>query len=296
MPSITIYRKSRSYRIFEKFNWVGLGLLMLVLLFPILNVISVSMSSPSAVISGKVGLFPIGINFKAYARAIEQPYFLRSFVNSILYTVVGGTISLVLTTLCAYPLSKKIKGRTAVIAFIMITMFFNGGMIPNYLVITRWLGLRDTMWAMVLPFAVNQFTMIILMTFFKGIPQALEEAAAIDGYNPIQILIHIIIPLAIPGLVTVVLFNSLFLWNNWFHALLYFDTATKFPVMLILRNLVQGGDMATKGGAISGDNIQFVSASLKSAAIVISAIPMTVLYLIGQKYFIKGVMLGSLKE
>jgi putative aldouronate transport system permease protein len=296
MPSITIYRKSRSYRIFEKFNWVGLGLLMLILLFPILNVISVSMSSPNAVISGKVGLFPIGLNFKAYARAIEQPYFLRSFVNSILYTVVGGVISLVLTTLCAYPLSKKIKGRTAVIVFIMITMFFNGGMIPNFLLIRRWLGLSDTMWAIVLPFAINQFTMIILMTFFKGIPQALEEAAAIDGYNPIQILIHIIIPLAIPGLVTVVLFNSLFLWNNWFHALLYLDTATKFPVMLILRNLVQGGDMATKGGSMSGEDIQFVSASLKSAAIVISAIPMTVLYLIGQKYFIKGVMLGSLKE
>ncbi len=296
MPSSSIYRKSKTYRIFERINWIGLGLLMLVLLFPILNVISVSLSSPAAVIAGKVGIVPSGLNFKAYIRAVEQPYFLRSFVNSIIYTVVGGTISLVLTTLCAYPLSKRFKGRTFVIIFVMITMFFNGGMIPNYLVITRWLGLRDTMWAMVLPFAINQFTMIILMTFFRGIPQALEEAASLDGYNPVQVLIHIIIPLSIPGLVTVVLFNSLFLWNNWFHALLYFDTATKFPVMLILRNLVQGGDMAVKGGAVSGDTIEFVSASLKSAAIVISAIPMTVLYLIGQKYFIKGVMLGSLKE
>jgi putative aldouronate transport system permease protein len=134
------------------------------------------------------------------------------------------------------------------------------------------------------------------MTFFKGIPQTLEEAAALDGYNPFQTLLHIIIPLSIPGLVTVMLFNSLFLWNNWFHALLYFDTVTKFPVMLVLRNLVQGGDMATKGGSLGSDTVQFVSASLKSAAIIISAIPMTILYITGQRYFIKGVMLGSLKE
>ncbi len=269
---------------------------MLIILFPLLNVVSVSLSSPAAVLAGRVGILPIGINFGAYERAVQQPYFLRSFLNSIIYTLVGGTISLGMTLLCAYPLSKKIRGRTFIIVYIMITMFFNGGMIPNYLVITRWLALRDTMWAIVLPFAINQFTMIILMTYFRGIPEALEEAAAIDGYNPFQILLHIIIPLSIPGLVTVMLFNSLFLWNNWFHALLYLDTAAKFPVMLILRNLVQGGDMAIKGGGVSGDAIQFVSASLKSAAIVISAVPMTVLYLIGQKFFVKGVMLGSLKE
>ena len=296
MPSTSVYRKSRSYRIFEKFNWIGMSLLMLAMLFPILNVLAVSLSSPQAVISGQVGIFPIGINLGAYARALEQPYFLRSFINSIIYTTVGGLISLALTILCAYPLSKKMKGRQIVIIYIMITMFFDGGIIPNYLVVSRWLGLRDTMWAIALPFAINQFTMIILMTFFKGIPQSLEEAAAIDGYNPIQTLLHIILPLSIPGLVTVVLFNCLFLWNNWFQALLYFDSITKFPVMLILRNLVQGGDMATKGGTMSGDSIQFVSASLKSAAIVISAIPMTLLYLAGQRYFIKGVMLGSLKE
>ncbi|MEI6875390.1 MAG: carbohydrate ABC transporter permease, partial [Spirochaetota bacterium] len=265
------------------------------LLFPLLNVVSVSLSSPAALISGTVSIFPRELNFGAYARAVQQPYFIRSFLNSILYTAVGGTISLVLTTLCAYPLSKKIRGRGLVMAFIMVTMFFDGGMIPNYLVVSRWLHLRDTMWAIVLPFAINQFTMIILMTFFKGIPQTLEEAAALDGYNPIQTLVHIILPLSVPGLVTVLLFNSLFLWNDWFHPLLYLDSIGKFPVMLILRNLIQGGDMATKG-SVSADSIQFVSASLKSAAIVISAIPMTLLYLVGQKYFVKGVMLGSLKE
>jgi putative aldouronate transport system permease protein len=295
MPSIAVYRKSRSYRIFEMFNLAGLTLLMLLILFPLFNVISVSLSSPSAVISGSVSFFPKGVNLGAYKRAFEQPHFIRSFFNSIVYTAIGGTISLILTTLCAYPLSKRIKGRTVVIVFIMITMFFDGGMIPNYLVISRWLRLRDTMWAIILPFAINQFTMIILMTFFKGIPQSLEEAAALDGYNPMQTLLHIVVPLSIPGLVTVMLFNCLFLWNNWFQALLYFDTITKFPVMLILRNLVQGGDMALKGGAGS-DTIQFVSASLKSAAIVISAVPMTILYLVGQQYFVKGVMLGSLKE
>jgi len=293
---MTIYRKSRSYRIFEKFNLAGLTLLMIIILFPLLNVLAVSLSSPSAVMSGTISIYPKEINLGAYNRAIQQPHFLRSFINSILYTAVGGTISLILTTLCAYPLSKKIRGRTLVIVFIMITMFFYGGMIPNYLVVSRWLGLRDTMWALILPFSINQFTMIILMTFFKGIPQTLEEAAALDGYNPFQTLLHIIIPLSIPGLVTVMLFNSLFLWNNWFHALLYFDTVTKFPVMLVLRNLVQGGDMATKGGSLGSDSVQFVSASLKSAAIIISAIPMTILYITGQRYFIKGVMLGSLKE
>ena len=295
MSSAGVYRRSRGYRIFAPLNFLGLCLLMTVILFPLLNVFAVSLSAPEAILSGRVSILPVDLTGAAYVRALQQPFFVRSFLNSLLYTSVGGAIGLALTTLCAYPLAKRIKGRTAVMVFIMVTMFFNGGMIPNYLVVTKWLGLRDTMWALVLPFSINQFTMIILMTFFRGIPETLEEAAALDGCNPGQTLIRVIVPLSAPGLVTVVLFNCLFLWNNWFHALLYLDTPLKFPVMLVLRNLVQGGDMATKIGTVGSDSIQFVSASLRSAAIVMSAVPMTVLYLIGQRFFVRGVMLGSLK-
>lgn len=195
-----------------------------------------------------------------------------------------------------YALSKKhLKGRKFLIGFAVFTMFFNGGMIPNYILINN-LGMTNTMWAVVLPGALSIYNMLIMKSFFESMPMELEEAAAIDGLNTYGILTKIIIPLSKPILATMVLFYAVGSWNSWFGAFLYLDKKELFPVTLYLRNMISGASGATDAGATSADNMTQISANIKSVTMVLTVLPIITVYPFVQKYFVSGIMLGSVKQ
>ncbi|HOV64546.1 MAG TPA: carbohydrate ABC transporter permease, partial [Spirochaetia bacterium] len=218
--------------------------------------------------------------------------FFRAYGNTIFYTVIGTTISLIMMILFAYPLSKtQLKGSRFVMKLVIFTMFFSGGLIPNYLLIST-LHLSNTRWAMLLPFAINQFNLIILINFFKSIPKDLEEAAIIDGLNYFGILRRVILPLSGAALATVGLYTAVFFWNDWFNGLIYLKSS-QFPLMLFLRNIVQGTSMI--GDAAGAADKTSIAISIKSAVIITSTLPIIVLYPFLQRYFVKGVMIGAIK-
>lgn len=243
-----------------------------------------------------MGLIPKGFNLDTYKIILQDKTFWTNYKNTIVYTIVGTTISLILTTMLGYALSKKhLKGRKFLIGFAVFTMFFNGGMIPNYILINN-LGMTNTMWAVVLPGALSIYNMLIMKSFFESMPMELEEAAAIDGLNTYGILTKIIIPLSKPILATMVLFYAVGSWNSWFGAFLYLDKKELFPVTLYLRNMISGASGATDAGATSADNMTQISANIKSVTMVLTVLPIITVYPFVQKYFVSGIMLGSVKQ
>ncbi|MNY21638.1 L-arabinose transport system permease protein AraQ [compost metagenome] len=202
-----------------------------------------------------------------------------------------------MTALCAYPLSRKdFYGRGIFIFMVAVTMFISGGLIPTYLVVQK-LGLVDTMWALVLPPAISTFNMIIMKTYFEGIPMALQESAYLDGANEIQVLFKIIMPLSLPVMATMVLFYSVHHWNSFFPALIYLNDSEKFPVQVLLRNIVIAGEFSDQTSDIgsASSNFRVVAANYKFAVIIITILPILVVYPYLQKYFVKGAMIGALK-
>lgn len=267
-------------------------LVLLTCLVPFLYMIALSLSDPNAIVNNEVALIPKGINFEAYKKIFTYPNFFRAYANTIFYTFAGTLISLVLTTLFAYPLSKTfLKGQSIAMKLVIFSMFFSGGLIPNYLLIAN-LGLTGTRWAMLLPFAINQFNLIILVSFFKTIPSEIEEAALIDGLGYFGILYNIVVPLSKAVLATVGLYTAVFFWNDWFNGLIYLNTA-QFPVMLFLRNIVNGTSML--GDAAGSADKATIAISIKSAVIITSTLPIIILYPFLQKYFVKGLTIGSVK-
>lgn len=289
---------SKGYRTFQFINVLIMMSIVVVCLYPFLYTLSVSLSDVSAVMSHKVSIYPIGFNLQSYKIVVQHPSFATGYFNTVLYTGLGTLIGLVMTTICAYPLSKDhLMGRSLVMKFIVFTMFFGGGLIPNFLVIKS-LGLIDKIGAIVLPGAINTYYLIVMITFFKAIPDSIEEAAAIDGLNPIQTLLRIVLPLSKPVMATIGLFFAVAFWNDWFNAMIYLNSSERTPIMLVLRNIVMGAEMAAKqtGGLKNNTNtVLSVSATFKSSAIILSTLPILVMYPFVQKYFVKGVMIGSLK-
>jgi len=199
------------------------------------------------------------------------------------------------TILAAYPLSKKwLRGNSILMNLFLFTMFFNGGLIPNFLFI-RSLGLMSTIWAIVLPLAINPFYMIIMRAFFQSLPESLEEAAEIDGLNPLRILTTIVLPLSKPILATVGLFYAVFFWNDWFRPLIFLNDSRMQPVTLYLRNMVMGQQLAAQQGQVSDAGSELVSETLKSASILLVSVPIICLYPFVQRYFVKGILIGSVK-
>ena len=223
-----------------------------------------------------------------------DPMFWINYRNTIIYTVVATVIALVLTTCYAYVISKQhLKGRQLLIGIAVFTMFFNGGLIPNYVLITS-LGMKNTIWAVVLPNAISVFNLLIMKTFFEGMPIELEEAASIDGLTQFGIFTRIILPLSKAIIATMLLFYAVTNWNAWFGAFLYFDKREMFPVTIYLRNLIAGATTATSQGA-SADNLTQIAANVKSVTMVLTVLPILTVYPFVQKYFVSGVMLGSVK-
>ena len=286
------YYRNKENIIFDTVVLLLVILVLAVCLVPFMYVLSASFSGPKPLTNGEVFLFPKDFTFNAYIKILQYPNFLHAYGNTILYTVAGTALCLVMTILMAFPLAhSKLKGHTFVMKLVIITMFFSGGLIPKFLLVNS-LKLTNTVWAILLPSAINTFNLIVLINFFKTIPRELEEAALVDGMGWFGIMRNIFLPLSIPALATITLYYAVFFWNDWFNALIYVKSA-KYPVMMILRNLVVGTmqlDVSNAGG--EGDT---VSIAMKCAVIVTSSVPIIVLYPFLSKYFVKGLTIGGVK-
>lgn len=271
-------------------------LLVAITLFPFIYMLAVSFSSSRAVLAGEVIFFPVDFNFTAYTHMLKQSQFWTAYKNTIIYTSVGTSLSLVLTIMCAYPLSKKnLIGGSIIMKVIIFTMFFSGGLIPNFILI-RDLNLYDKMWAMVLPGAISAYNVMIMKTFFQGIPEELKEAARIDGLTDIGVLIKIVLPLSKPIIATIGLFVAVWLWNEWFISLIYFKTDAKRPVAMYLRNIVLGAMNTIKNGKeVDSTAAKTVPQTLQASTIMLTSIPILCVYPFVQKYFTKGILIGSVK-
>jgi putative aldouronate transport system permease protein len=266
------------------------------MVYPFVYVLAVSLSSPDAVIQNKVFLFPNGFNLTAYRVVADNKGIWTGYTNTILYTVVGTLINLTVTSLMAYALSKKnLWGRKFFSLFVIFTMFFQGGMIPNYLLISN-LRMTNTIWALVLPGAVSTWYLMVMRTFFSELPAELEEAAMMDGCNPLLIFIRIIIPLSKPILFTMTLFYAVTHWNAYMAPLIYLNDKAKFPLQIIMRQILITGDTNfTNAISYLDDTSLIISDTIKYATIIVSILPIVLTYPFIQKYFSKGVMIGSVK-
>lgn len=267
-------------------------LVLLACLVPFIYMLALSFSDSKAIVNNEVTFWPVGFNLGSYEQIFTYPNFFRAYGNTFFYTIAGTAISLLMTMLFAYPLSKGyLRGQTFFTKMVIVSMFFSGGMIPNFLLISN-LQLTGTVWAMLLPFAINQFNLIILVNFFKALPAEIEEAALIDGLGYFGILFRIVMPLSTAALATVGLYTAVFFWNDWFNALLYLNSR-QYPVMLFLRNIVNGTAML--GDAAGFGDKSTIAISIKSAVIMTSTLPIIILYPFLQKYFVKGLTVGSVK-
>ncbi|NJP98529.1 carbohydrate ABC transporter permease [Nonomuraea sp. FMUSA5-5] len=285
---------TRGYRVFQWFNGVILTLVVVVTLYPFVNILARSFSSQTAISSGEVNLIPKGFNLTTYKIVASDPMFWTNYRNTVVYTVVATFIAMVMTTCYAYVLSKKhLKGRKVLVGVAVFTMFFSGGLIPNYVLITG-LGLKNSIWAIVLPNAISVFNLLVMKAFFESLPQDLEEAAAIDGLNTYGILWKIVLPLSKAVIATMILFYAVSFWNSWFAAFLYMDRSELFPVTVYLRNLIAGATGADSFGAAAAEVTQ-VGANIQAVTIVLTVLPILVVYPFVQRYFVSGVMLGAVK-
>lgn len=263
--------------------------------YPFLNIVAQSFSSQAEINAGNVNLIPKGFNVETYKVIVRDKMFWINYKNTVVYTVTATAISIVMTSMFAYALSRKrLLGRKFFTMFAVFTMFFNGGLIPNYVLIQS-LGFGNTMWAIVVPGAINVFNMLIMRTFFQNIPEELEDAAIIDGSSTYNTIVRIILPLSKPIMATMILFYAVAHWNSWFPAFIYLDKKELFPVTIYLRNLIAGTENSLTTGATSADDLVQIASNVKSVTMVLTVLPILSVYPFIQKYFVSGVMLGSVK-
>ncbi len=271
-----------------------------VCLLPILNVLALSFSASSAAAAGEVKLWPIGFNLASYRYALTKPQFITSFFVSVKRVVLGLGINMLFTILAAYPLSKTKKelfGRNVYAWFFFFTMIFSGGLVPWYIVVNQ-TGLMNTLWAVILPGAVPVYNVIILLNFFRQLPRELYEAAVVDGAGEMYILIKLYLPLSIPSLATLALFVAVGHWNNWFDGLILMTNPENYPLQTYLRSLIVVKNMQTMSSLSQADLQELAKVSdrtLRAAQIFIAALPILVAYPFVQKYFMKGLVMGSVK-
>ncbi len=285
-------------RIFNIFNYVVLTMLLIIVAYPLIYVVSASLSDPRAVISGKMWLWPVDITFAGYKAVFDNPKIITGFRNSLFYTVAGTFVSIILTLLAAYPLSRRdLAGRNVFMLLFVFTLLFNGGLIPTYLTV-RSLGLINTPWAMILPTARSVYNLIITRTFFQvTIPGEMLEAAQLDGCSDFRFLRDMVIPLSGPIIAVNALFYAVAQWNAYFNALIYLTNQNLFPLRLVLREiLIQNKVDVTQMGDIAKQvQRQQLSDLLKYSLIVVASLPVLIIYPFVQKHFVRGVMIGSLK-
>ena len=287
-------KPSRSHRVFQGVNGVILTLVVVVTLYPFVNIIARSFSNERQIRAGQVTLWPKGFNLTTYRIVFHDSAFWRSYGNTVFYTVVSTAVAMVLTTCYAYVLSKKhLKGRNFLVGVAVFTMFFTGGLIPNYVLVTS-LGMKNSVWALAVPNAISVFNLLVMKAFFESLPSELEEAAQIDGLSTYGILLRVVLPLSKAVVATMVLFYSVSFWNSWFGAFLYMDRTELMPVTVYLRNIIAGATGGTNAGAAT-DQLSQVAANIQAVTIVLTSLPILCVYPFVQRYFVSGVMLGAVK-
>jgi len=263
------------------------------MVYPFLNLLAISLSSPGEVLKGAVNLIPKGFTLRTYEVLINANEMIRTMGNTVYITVVGTAISLVMTLTFAYPLSREyVRVKGAVLKLVLFTMLFNGGMIPNYILV-RNLGLLDTYWALMIPGAVSAYNLIIMVNFFKAVPKELEEAGVMDGMTDFQILFRIFIPLSMHAVATQALFYAVAKWNIFFQAVMYINDLKKYPLQVMLRQIILLDEAI--GTATSDAVLDMPPETKKAAAIFFSVVPILAVYPFLQRYFISGVVVGSIK-
>lgn len=293
-------KESLSSRIFDVFNILFMLLIGVIMLYPFLNVIAVSLSSNDQVMMGNISIIPKDLNLGAYKMVLEDPLVWNSYGNTILYAIGSVVCTLGFTSLLAYPLSvDDFKGKKIITIYLTITMFFGGGLIPTYLWIKQ-MGLLNTYWVMVLPGCVGAYNVFVFRTFFQGIAKELRESAYIDGANDLVILFRIVLPLSKALLATFTLFTIVGTWNSWFNALIYLNDELKYPLQLVLRRYLFNAADGIGGTMDQAMKMQMAqmhvnAKSVQMAVIVVAMLPITFIYPFLQKYFAKGVTLGAIK-
>lgn len=283
-------------RLGSSVNYVILGAFSLAALYPLWYVIVSSLSSSRAITAGEVSLWPVEFNTEAYFRLFDDGQLFVAMGNTILVTLVGTLLNMVLTTLAAYPLSRKrLKGRNLLLMFIIFTMIFTTGVIPNFILVKS-LGLMDTYWSLWLPALVSTYNMFVMKSFMEGLPEEIEESAAIDGAGDWRILVQIILPLCKPIMAALSLFYAVSWWNSYFNVLLYITKSTQQTLTLKLYQMIlQVNQSLLNNGSEGVDQVMLTPEGIKAAAIVIAVTPILIVYPFLQKHFVKGVLLGSVK-
>ncbi len=293
---VSVYRSPGSIA-FDVINYLIVGLVAFTTVLPIIYIIFNSFATEFELTTRSMFLIPHTWSTDAYKYIFASSKLLRAFGNSIFITVCGTAINLFFTVTLAYPLSKKrLRGRNFFLNMVIFSMFFSGGMIPGYVVVSSWLKMRGTYWAILLPGAISAYNMMIVKNFFQGIPQELEESAHLDGCNDMGTLLRIVLPLSLPVLATFGLFYAVGHWNSYFSAMIYLTDDKMYPLQLILRNIIVTAEAAAGDMSLMDPNfVEPPKQSIKMAVIVVATVPIMCVYPFLQKYFVKGVMVGALK-
>ncbi len=292
-------KRTTGERVFAVFNTIFLLVLAFLCILPLVHVLSVSLSSSAAASAGEVALWPVGFSLKSYDFLVRKPQFVQSLVVTLQRVVLGVTVNMLLTILTAYPLSKEVKAfrfRTLYAWIFFITMLFGGGLIPTYMTV-RATGLLDSVWALVLPMAVPVFNVILMLNFFRALPKELEESAFIDGAGHLRVLTRIYLPLSPAGIATIALFTVVFHWNEWFLGIIYMGDPAHYPLQSYLRTIVIAMNLFTQTHSTEEWKLlaQVSDRTAKAAQIFLGALPVLCVYPFLQRYFTKGIVLGSVK-
>ena len=285
-------------RVFTIVNYSLLMLVLIIELYPLVYVVAASFSDPQAVVSGKVFLFPVNPTLKGYAAVFKNKKILTGFSNSIFYLIVGTVLNLVMTMLCAYPLSRKeFRARGFLSMFFVFTMYFSGGMVPAYILVNK-LGMINTRWSMIMRMAMSTYNMIICRTYIvNSIPDELYEASQMDGCTPFRYMLSVVVPLSKPILAVLTLYYGVVRWNDYFNAMLYLYKDNLQPLTIVMKEILimSQVDMTQVTDASAVSKLQGMSELLKYSTIVVASLPVMLLYPLIQKHLVKGVMIGAVK-
>lgn len=303
MKTTSLVKDTRADKIFLVFVYFFLAIALLIVLYPLIYIVSASISNPHLVNSGEMWLLPKGVTFEGYRTLLGNSSIWRGYLNTIYYTVLGTSINLLVTLPCAYALSRDdFYGRRAFTNFMLVTMFLSGGLIPSYLLI-RSLGMLNTVWALVIPGAVSVYKVVVTRTFFQTtIPREMEEAAIVDGCSDFRLFMQIVLPLSTPIIAVMALFYGVGHWNSFFSALIYLSDKSMYPLQMILREILILQDMSsntvsnvTSEMASMLYSKQQLAEVIKYGVMIVSSLPVIIVYPFLQKYFVKGMMVGSIK-
>ncbi|MDQ8739485.1 carbohydrate ABC transporter permease [Paenibacillus sp. LHD-38] len=290
-----MYYKTMSYRIFSLFNNVLLTIISIVCLLPLYHLLMVSLSSSAPANAGLVTFWPIGFTFEAYSKTFENANFLSSLWVSVQRTVLGTALAMAVNAVAAYALSKEtriFRARNIYLWYFVVTMLFSGGLIPGYILILK-LGLMNTLMALILPVTVSVYNVILLLNFFRTVPKELEEAAFIDGASHLRSFVSIYLPISMPAIATISLFTMVMHWNAYFDGLIYIKESMDLPLASFLQTVIVQADMSKFDPSIVANKSQ---RTLRASQIFIGALPILLVYPILQRYFVKGIVIGAVKE